>query len=350
MYKIRTLSSILLLLFLTVSCQVNAVKNAAPKAKAHANSKSKSPIVSGTADASISPKQYAASLGKGIDVTWVETRKGFETYNIKMLRDFKQAGLRHVRIRVKHEPDAKLLAHLDKVIQDCLAEGLIAIIAYHGGEFEEKPTLANLNRSVAWWRKVADFAKSYSHKVSFDLIVEVTDALNKEKDLLNQFYEAAVTEIRKTNPTRIIFISPVLRSAPEYLKDLVIPSAHNHYLMAEWHFYASGPDKTNENKKWTIGAEAEKDLIRAKIKAALDWQMKTGIYTWVGAWMAGNYNKGNTYTVAEQIVFANFVTCELTKNQIPFAFNADHKYYDAQKLTWIDSVKPVFDEILQTNC
>lgn len=111
-YKLRTLLSVLLLLFLTVSCQVNAVKNAAPKAKAHANSPSKTAIVNGTVDASISPQQYAASLGKGIDVTWAETMKGIETYNIKMVRDFKQAGLRHVRIRVKHESDAKLLAHL----------------------------------------------------------------------------------------------------------------------------------------------------------------------------------------------------------------------------------------------
>ena len=31
--------------------------------------------------------------------------------------------------------------------------------------------------------------------------------------------------------------------------------------MAEWHFYASGPDKTNEKKLWTTGTDAEKKLI-----------------------------------------------------------------------------------------
>jgi hypothetical protein len=190
----------------------------------------------------------------------------------------------------------------------------------------------------------------YPHKVSFDLIIEVTDALNKEKDMLNLFYEKAVTEIRKSNPTRIIFISPLVRSAPEYLKDLKIPTAHNNYLMVEWHFYASGPDKTNVNKKWTTGTEAEKDLIRAKIRTAMGWQTKTGIYTWVGAWMAGNYNKGDTYSVEEQIVFARFVTCELTQNKIPFAINADHKYYDAKKNMWYKNLKPVMDEVLKTDC
>lgn len=43
-------------------------------------------------------------------------------------------------------------------------------------------------------------------------------------------------------------IAPRLRSDPNYLSELVIPSNHNGYIMAEWHFYASGPDKTNERK------------------------------------------------------------------------------------------------------
>ncbi|MFM2268396.1 MAG: hypothetical protein RL757_1837 [Bacteroidota bacterium] len=298
----------------------------------------------------ILPKDYSAMLGKGIDVIWAETPKGIETFKPKIVEDFKQAGFSHIRIRVKDDPDATLLAHLDKVVQECLANDLVPIIAYHGGLFEEKPTMENLDASVEWWNVVANYFKHKTHKVSFDLIIEVTDALNKEKDKLNLFYEKAVSAIRKTNPTRIVFISPVVRSSPENLKELKIPTTHNNYLMAEWHFYASGPDKTNPLKKWTTGTEAEKELIKAKIRIALDWQQKTGIYTWVGAWMAGNYNKGNDYSVQEQIVFANFVTCELTKNKIPFAFNADHKYYDAKNGTWYKDMKPVLDEIMKTNC
>jgi Cellulase (glycosyl hydrolase family 5) len=322
-------------LFLTVNTQAKETKTA---------------VTSNAIDKSISPKKYHNLLGKGIDVIWAETEKGIETYNIKMVKDFKKAGFSHVRIRIKYSPDAKLLAHLDKVVKDCLSENLIPIIAYHGGAFEKEPTMENLNKSVEWWGTVANFTKKYSHKVSFNLIIEVTDALNKEKDLLNQFYEKAVTEIRKSNQTRIIFISPVMRSAPEYLKDLKIPSKHNNYLMAEWHFYASGPDKINEDKKWTAGTEEEKNLIRAKIRTAMDWQTSTGIYTWVGAWMAGNYNKGNDYSVEEQLVFANFVSCELTKSKIPFAINADHQYYQAESSTWKEELKPVLDEIIKPNC
>ena len=68
------------------------------------------------------------------------------------------------------------------------------------------------------------------------------------------------------------------------MSELKIPSAHNGYLMTEWHFYASGPDKINEKKLWTTGTDAEKKLITDKIQTALAWQ-QTGIPTWVGAWM-----------------------------------------------------------------
>ncbi len=341
------MNKILIIIFLlpfllTANCQILK--------KQKGKKETKSVVVTQTDKQTIYPKDYSNLLGKGIDVIWAETPKGIETFNSKMVKDFKQVGFSHIRIRVKDYPSEKLLLHIDKVVQECLNNNLIPIIAYHGGQFEEKPTMENLDKSVEWWNTVATHFRNQTHKVSFDLIIEVTDALNKKKDMLNVFYEKAVAAIRKTNPTRIIFISPVVRSAPEYLKDMKIPTQHNNFLMAEWHFYASGPDKINKNKKWTTGTEAEKSLIRAKIKTALDWQKKTGIYTWVGAWMAGNYNKGDDYSVQEQIVFANFVTCELTKNKIPFAFNADHKYYDAKNGAWIKELKPVLDEILTTNC
>ena len=131
------------------------------------------------------------------------------------------------------------------------------------------------------------------------------------------------------------------------MSELKIPSAHNGYLMAEWHFYASGPDKTNEKKLWTTGTDAEKKLITDKIQTALAWQQQAGIPTWVGTWMPGNYNKGNTYSVEEQTVFAGFMTKALSDAGIPFAVNADTKYYNAEENTWISSMQPVFKTIFQ---
>ncbi len=303
-----------------------------------------------TTNSPILPKRYAKILGKGLDVDWAKTKKGIKYYNKKAVQDFKEIGLSHVRIRVKNDLTLPFLTHLDKVIDDCLEEGLIPILAYQADKFKKNPNQNTLNEVVKWWKTISERYKDKSYLLSFDIIIEVTDKLNKRPDILNELYEKVVKKIRKTNPKRIIFISPRVRSAPEYLKDLKIPSSANGYLMAEWHFYASGPSKTNPKKLWTTGTEIEKSIIRNKIKIALKWQKEMGIYTWVGAWMPGDYNKGNHYTIFEQIRFANFVACELDKAHIPFAVNSDTKFYSREKGIWKKEMLPVLNTILHPKC
>ena len=301
-------------------------------------------------DEPITPWEYQALLGKGIDVDWSKTTSGQENYSIQAVKDFKAQGISHVRIRIKDPANENLFIHLDKQIQDCLENGMIPVIAYQGDELKNNPTEENINKVVDWWRTVATRYKDYSDLLSFDLLIEVTDALSKEPDKLNEVYERVVAEIRKTNPTRIIMISPRLRSDAAYLTELKIPSQHNNYLMAEWHFYASGPSKENPRKLWTVGTDEEKQLINEKINLALQWQKETGIPTWVGAWMPGNYNDGNDYTVLEQVVFSQYMTEQLTKAGIPFAVNSDTKFYDREKNNWISEMIPVRDTIWNTIC
>lgn len=64
------------------------------------------------------------------------------------------------------------------------------------------------------------------------MIIEVTDKLNKESDRFNEIYEELVSAIRVSNPKRILMISPRVRSNPEYLKELKIPTDINGYLIA----------------------------------------------------------------------------------------------------------------------
>ncbi len=305
--------------------------------------------VGGKNDQAVSPWFYQSLLGKGMDVTWSEFPKQMNTYNRKMVQDFKSAGISHVRIRVKDEVSPELLKNLEQQINDCLDCGIIPILAYQAHEFKENPCQETMDEVTAWWTSMAEYFQDYSHLLAFDLMVEASDAVNKLPEALNQLYEQTVSSIRKTNPDRIIIISPRLRSDPYYLHELKIPSEHNGYLMAEWHFYASGPDKSNEKKKWTTGTEEEKKLITDKINAALTWQAQTGIPTWVGAWMPGNYNKGNSYSVEEQAVFAAYMTSALTEADIPFAVNADTKYYDAAQQQWMTDMLPVVNAIFSSS-
>lgn len=293
----------------------------------------------------ISPNDYQKLLGKGMDVDWCKTSQGREFYNETAVIDFKKAGVQHVRIRIKDKADETLLSLLDSQINDCLSNGLVPVIAYQADEFKNEPNQDNIDKVVSWWTTIAERYQDKSHLLAFDLLIEATDALNKQPEKLNQIYEQLVTAIRKSNPTRIIMMSPRLRSDAAYLSELTLPTEHNGYMMAEWHFYASGPSKTNERKLWTTGTAAEKQLILEKINLALKWQNDTGIPTWVGAWMPGDYNDGDNYTIEEQVAFARFMVQSLTEAKIPFAVNSDTKFYNRETNQWVDSMQPVFNSI-----
>lgn len=295
----------------------------------------------------IDPWAYQTLLGKGMDVDWSKTNQGRKYYNTQSAVDFAAAGISHVRIRIADKVDQELLEGLDRQIRDCLDNGIIPVIAYQAAAFKNDPSDKNIEKVVAWWSKVAEHYQDASPLLSFDLLIEATDSLNKQPEKLNEIYELLVTEIRKTNPTRIIMISPRLRSDAAYLQELKIPTQHNGYLMAEWHFYASGSSKTNARKLWTSGTKEERALIDEKIALALAWQNQTNVPTWVGAWMPGNYNDGDDYSIDEQIQFAGYMTEQLTNAGIPFAVNSDTKFYDREKNQWIAEMQPVFDIIYQ---
>lgn len=289
----------------------------------------------------IAPEVYQDMLGHGMDVDWSKTNQGREYYTEKTAADFAAAGVDHVRIRIADDITPELLESLDKQVEDCLEYGIIPIIAYQADDFKNDPSDKNLKKAVKWWKEMAEHFEDTSYLLSFDLLIEATDELNKDSEWLNDYFAEAVTEIRKTNPERIIMISPRLRSDAAYLHELEIPKDHNGYLMAEWHFYAAGPSKTNEKKLWTTGTAEEKQLIQDKIQLALQWQAKTGIPVWVGAWMPGDYNDGDNYSIGEQCVFAAYMTESLDEAGIPFAVNSDTKFYDREQQMWQEEMLPL---------
>lgn len=295
------------------------------------------------------PHTYVNMLGVGMDVDWAKTRAGMDAYNTQAAIDFKNRGFKHIRLRVTEEPSDRLFAALDKEIRDCLNLGLIPILSYQADEFKNNPNdNATLNAAVAWWGTMAQRYKNYSHLLSYDLIIEVTDELNNALNRLLTFHEKAVAEIRKYDAERIIFISPRHISEARYLSELLIPTQSNGFVAAEWHAYAAGPSlNANSDKYWTTGTAAQKRLITDRIELALEWENQTGLPTWVGAWMAGNYNQGDNYSVAQQIEFANYFGCELKRAGIPYAVNADTQYYDRITHQWYDERAPVLDAILQ---
>ncbi len=293
------------------------------------------------ADKPITPKDYHDILKVGIDVNWAMFKKEIEYFSKKEVEDFKRVGFSHVRIRIRSDVDRLKMSkngyikYLKRVVDTTLKYGLIPILAYDAKDFKKDPTESNLNNVVKYWSEIGKEFRHYTHKLSFDIIIEPGKKLNKNYKILNKLYEKTVYSIRELDPKRIVFIAPIRCSSPFYLKYLKIPSRSNGYLMVEWHFYAAGPSKTNPKRLWTRGTKEEKRLITVKIKSALKWQKEHNIMGWVGAWMPSDYNHGNHYTIEEQIKFATFMSNSLKSNKIPFAINADQKFYNYRKKRWI---------------
>ena len=305
-------------------------------------------FIANAQSSAIAPQNYQQMLKKGIDVDWWgrSEKNKYGAYSETAVKRFAQQGIKHVRFRLHHyrftDEDFK---RLFSQINTCMQNDLIPIIAFSAKPYKENPNAEEHEKVVKWWKIMAERCKDLSPKVSFDLIVEPSEKVKKDVAELNSLYEDCVATIRKTNPKRIIFIAPPKLSHPEGLKYLQTPSQSNSYLMAEWHFYAAGSSKTNNKKRWTSGTAEEKQQIKKSIKVAVDWQKETGIYTWVGAWMPGDYNKGDNYSVKEQIEFASFMTKQLDKYGIPFAINSDDKFYDYHVENWIPQYKDLLDSI-----
>jgi hypothetical protein len=304
------------------------------------------------------PKDYVKKLGQGFDVTWAEFNTYIELYDTKIIKDFRSAGFENVRVRVQNaEPDSSYLAMLKNRLRDCIDNGLFPILAYQGRYLEEtaKSDEEAKMHLVNWWAKMAEELKSFPDSLAFNVLIEISGTYQTNYSSINSFYVEVLEAIRKVSPNRIVIFPPVNLSSPEYLEYLNIPNPNDSYTMAEWHFYASGPSKKSTSPKyWVDGStDVERRNILSKIELAKSWMTRTGYASWVGAWMAGNYNHGNDYSIPEQVAFASFVARELAKNEIPWSINADNKFYDFEKKKWFNEGSlagiPIRDVILDPN-
>ncbi len=294
----------------------------------------------------IPPEKYVSLLGVGMDVNWAKSRREMQYYSREVVEDFKEMGFTHVRIRARENLSEEYLRFLDRVIDDCLEAGLIPVLANTARSFNGDPSEGNMRRLVNWWAAVAERYRDRPYLLSYDLIAEPSSDVRVET--LNEFYRRALAAIREVDPHRIVMLAPADRSNPLMLRYLWIPK--DDYIMVEWHFYASGPSKRNPSKLWTNGTEEERRLVEEKVGAAVRWRRERGVQVWVGAWMPGNYNKGNDYSVDEQVRFATFVSCALRRAGIPYAVNADTHFYDMRREEWRKEMIPVLDAVLRPEC
>ena len=315
----------------------------------------------------IAPSVYQKMLDTGMDVDWVKTDAGREAaqrsyeQGVDVPKIFKKRGLSHVRMRVKEDVlmDLTLLDEIKHLVDQSIDAGLIPIIAYQAAEFKDDPTSdETLNHVKKWWQKVSETFKEYPYSLAYDLIIETTGEVKKHNDRLNLLYRKVTDAIRAIDSKRILIIAPNKISSPYELDNLEVPQPTD-FMMVEWHFYAAGPQKDNPKKQWTTGTLEDKRRITDKIDYADNWSKEHKIPTWVGAWMANNYNdvnrtdtlsdgapSGGEYSIEEQKVFARFMSERLHAKGIAFAVNSDTKFYNREMNEWYPSMAEVLDIII----
>lgn len=297
--------------------------------------------------------KYAASLGVGLDVDWIKTGSGMETYfqakerGLSFPQVLKNRGFSHARIRIKdYDIDTDKIV---QVVDDCLVANLLPIVAFQGQHFKDDPTESTRQGVIEWWKRVALALKDHPKEVSFNLIIETTENVRNNPEALNLLYAECSCEVLAISPDRIMIIPPAGISSPSQLINLKVPNG----CFAEAHFWAAGVTKTlTAPKVWTTGTAKEKTPFLKAVQDAKNWSASTGVPVYFGAVMVGNFTDNgdepstNEYSIEEQLELAAFISETLKSAGLPHAYNADQHYMDRLTGEWIPETQPVLDVVL----
>ena len=255
-----------------------------------------SAVMSQAPDDPITPAEAVNMLGKGIlfepqagDVNMAISAP-YKPKNGQLIKD---TGFKSVRIRYQGNKnpmmiaiadgppydaaDDALLDELEGIIDDLLSKNLAVVITFYGLTDDNE---GDLDKMVSWWGYVANRFKNKSHKLLFNLFVEPYGLINNsDHHRIMDYYNAITTEIRKTNPDRILIyfkIDPVDHSdnpfgpgAEYFMTDAYDPVPTDAGIYYLWDFHVLKNDT--------------RDNIRL-VEQAYEYMDSTKQVVWSGAW------------------------------------------------------------------
>eukprot|EP00050_Salpingoeca_kvevrii_P017062 m.61376 g.61376 ORF g.61376 m.61376 type:complete len:422 (-) comp7335_c1_seq1:80-1345(-) len=303
------------------------------------------------ASAAMDPHDLAQRMGLGFGTSWFKTSYyDPDAYSEKFVIDAKERGLSNMRIRVRadlygyrtntfdKEALNDMLDDLEVVVSDCINHGVVPIISWIHRAAEANASEDDGDHFVRWWRFVARRFADAPFELAFNLFTELDDGpIRDDPAIYNDWTSRAIAAIRGTggnNKKRVIILASPGKTAKNL--NLIDPAIflEDRYLMAEWHIYASGPNKNNGKKHWEgTGSEDERAAARRHINMAIEWSRISGIPTYMGAWMPMDNQKGSLEQ-DEVEAFAKFFATELAQAGIPSSINVNSHYYHEKKGYW----------------
>ncbi|XP_063405507.1 cellulase/esterase CelE-like [Mytilus trossulus] len=300
------------------------------------------------------PTKYQKKIAQGFSTNFFKTLN-FKKYNKKNLADIYERGFRNVRLRCRADLDnlnmAVFLDNLETVVNDCLATNIAPIISWIHHEAEAFATELHRTNYLKWWRRVAEKLKDKDYRLSFNLFTELgvdscenecAQSLRENTAKYNDWTSAVVKRIRKSggkNDKRMLILGSPKKTAKGLEEIDQNIYKNDPYMMAEWHIYASGPNKklTNDGnpgqKYWSgTGDDFGKSNVMTAIGYANYFTSFYNLTTYLGAWMP-QANEFGDLSQSEIINFGKYFVQVI--KPIPWSMNVLDTYYDTRNSDWI---------------
>lgn len=302
-------------------------------------------------------------LGRGINLGNALEAPAEGQWGVTLREEYfdliKQAGFDTVRLPVRWsshsetEPpytiDPNFFQRVDWAIDNALSRDLNIIVnMHHYEEIYENPA-EHTERFINMWEQIAARYKNQPDKVLFELLNEPYKNLSADK--WNKLATEALSEVRKTNPDRIVLIGPGSWYSLEKLDALDLPQSDRN-LIATFHYYqpfefthqgASWIGGEIENRvgvEWTAGEDQRQAVIRDFNKVQ-NWSKEHNRPINLGEF--GAYSKAD---MDSRVRWTNFVARQAEERDFSWCyweFCAGFGIYDKDNHKWR---KPLLQALL----
>jgi len=186
------------------------------------------------------------NVGNFLDATPQENSWSNDTLHTWFFEAIKEAGFDHVRIPVRwnvhasgapdYTIDPTFFARVDWAIGHTLSRGMAAVLdIHHYDEYYPDPA-GQHDKFLALWKQISEHYKNYPKQLIFEILNEPRAAVTAA--IWNADMNAAVTEIRATNPYRTLMVGGINWNASSslYNNSISFPAGDTN-IIATFHYY-----------------------------------------------------------------------------------------------------------------
>lgn len=163
----------------------------------------------------LAPLRRGINLGNGWEAP--PTASWRSRFTVEDIDRIAAEGFDHIRVPVAwhyylkrkdqgQQIDAALLAELEPVLRRAMEKNLRVLLNWHHFNDLTSAPAENLDRFISGWEAIARQFKSWPPGLFFELLNEPCEKLTTE--VANPIYQKTIAAIRKTQPERIIVVSP----------------------------------------------------------------------------------------------------------------------------------------------